>query len=44
MGHPELLKVRQTAPAPPQGDYYTFFDGDEEKNWQFFSSSPSKNV
>jgi len=24
IGHPELLKFRQTAPAAPQGDYYLF--------------------
>jgi len=39
-----FLKVRQTAPAAPQGDYYTFFDDGEEKNFPFFSSPSSKNV
>jgi hypothetical protein len=26
---PNFLKVRQTAPAPSQGDYYIFFDDGE---------------
>jgi hypothetical protein len=40
MGHPELLK--SSANSPTQRGLLHVFDGDEEKNFQFFSSSPSK--
>jgi hypothetical protein len=41
---PTFQKFVKEHPAAPQGDYYKFFEGDEEKNFQFFSSSPSKNL